>query len=192
MLTIIRQPAPLAQQCRTEGGWNLWEENLKQQPLFHPLLIWDWNFQMKENKSFFFSRDAFWEVLKVLANAPFLLAALFQDCGERCTSLRNFLLKSSGRHCALPVAYLSNVTPHVSRCLKKTPASAFTPISHSHISFPRPLRLPFHFLLHCSYCKVKMVCYQFISKSCSAGSIFTIVTDLCVFWRRLRGNFMNL
>lgn len=109
----------------------------------------------------------------------------FQECGEQCASERNFLLKSSGRHCALPVAYLSNVTPHVSRCLKKTPASAFTPISHSHISFPRPLRLPFHFLLHCRYCKVKMVCYLFIYENCSEGNVFTIATDLCVFWRSL-------
>lgn len=32
-------------------------------------------------------------------------------------------------------AYLSKVTHHLSRCLRKTPASAFTPILHSHISF---------------------------------------------------------
>lgn len=120
-------------------------------------------------------------MLKVLGNILFPTAR-FLVCGEQCASERNFLLKSSGRHCALPVAYLSNVTPHLSRCLKKTPASAFTPISHSHISFSRPLRLPFHFLLHCRYCKVKMVCYLFIYENCSKGNVFTIATDLCVFF----------
>lgn len=58
---------------------------------------------------------------------------------------RNFHPKSFGTVCALPVAYLSNVTPHLSRCLRKTPASAFTPISHSHISFPCPPRFLFSF-----------------------------------------------
>lgn len=62
------------------------------------------------------------------------------------------LPESPGRHFALPVAYLSKVTHHLSRCLKKTPASAFTPhftrsyfISTStEVTFPfsSPLQIP--------------------------------------------------
>lgn len=84
----------------------------------------------------------------------------------RCDAQRKPLPESPGRHFALPVAYLSKVTHHLSRCLKKTPASAFTPILHDHISFPRPLRLLFHFLLRCRYRKVKMACCLFIYESC--------------------------
>lgn len=87
----------------------------------------------------------------------------------RCESQWKPLPESPGRHFALPVAYLSKVTHHLSRFLKKTPASAFTPILHDHISFPRPLRLLFHFLLRCRYHKVKMACCLFIYKSCSWG-----------------------
>lgn len=119
------------------------------------------------------------KVLRVLGNISFP-TALFRVRGERRASERNFLLKSAGRHCALPVAYLSNVTHRLSRCLKKTPASAFRPILHSHISFSCPPRLPFHFPLHCRYCKVKMVCYLFIYENCSEGNVFTRATDLCV------------
>lgn len=49
---------------------------------------------------------------------------------------------SPGRCCALPVAYLSKVTTALADALRKTPASAFTPVLHSHISFPHPLRVP--------------------------------------------------
>lgn len=80
--------------------------------------------------------------------------ALLQLFGEPCVR-ESSPFKSSGRHCALPVAYLSNVTNHLSRYLKKTPASAFTPISHPHISFSCPLRLPFHFLFTADTAKWK-------------------------------------
>lgn len=94
------------------------------------------------------------------------------------------LPESPGRHFALPVAYLSKVTHHLNRCLKKTPASAFTPILHDHISFRRPLRLLLHFLLPCRYCKVKMACCLFIYESCGRGM------HLCIFEKKkksLRG-----
>lgn len=70
----------------------------------------------------------------------------------RCDAQRKPLPESPGRHFALPVAYLSKVTHHLSRCLKKTPASTFTPkftrpyfISTStEVTFPfsSPLQIP--------------------------------------------------
>lgn len=51
-------------------------------------------------------------------------------------------LASPGRRCALRVAYLSKVTTALADASRKTPASAFTPVLHSHISFPHPSRVP--------------------------------------------------
>lgn len=98
---------------------------------------------------------------------------------------RKPVLESPGRHFALPVAYLSKVTHHLSRCLKKTPASAFSPVLHYHISFPCPLRLLFHFLLRYRYGKVKMACCLFIYESCSQG------IHLCIFRKMSQRNFRD-
>lgn len=71
---------------------------------------------------------------------PVSCRTLVEFGGKQPVNERNFLFLSSGGQCALPVAYLSNVTPYLSRCSRKTPASAFTPNSHSHISFSCPPR----------------------------------------------------
>lgn len=57
--------------------------------------------------------------------------------------------------------------PHLSRCLKKTPANVFTPISHSHISFSRPPRLPSIFCPAADSAEQKVECYLFIYEHCS-------------------------
>lgn len=57
--------------------------------------------------------------------------------------------------------------PHLSRCLKKTPANVFTPISHSHISFSRPPRLPSIFCPAADNAEQKVECYLFIYEHCS-------------------------
>lgn len=130
--------------------------------------------ETQENKHFFVLRYIFREFQEIYCFPTAAWRAIWRI-------ERNFLLKTPGRHCALPVAYLSKVAHQISRCLKKTPVSAFTPILHSHISFSHPLRLPFHFLLHCRYCKVNMACFLFIYENRRKGNVLPW-SKICLYF----------